>query len=413
MKKFVTILTLVFCWFSQAAAQKSPLYELFDKYKDTEGVTSIKIGKPMFGMLSKLTIADDELAELKPVLNKIKGLRILVLEKPEKLDSTKAEFKKMKVNFNALQTDISQSLSNLKYEELMTVDSKGNKVKFLSTDAVDGVLDNLVLSVNDDKSTVLMLLDGKISMDDVNLLANETQKNKVENSTAYGQEIRKLGSFSGIEVKTGIKVDFTQGTPQNVTVETDEGKLKYVKTEVVNGILKIFIDNQGEKNLNFKKLTVNITAPKINSLSAGSGSSFTTLNTLNSGNFTADLGSGAHADVDLIAENVKIDAASGSSGKFKIKADSLNTEATSGSSLKLSGSVAIAELEVSSAASVNAVDLNAGVVKALTSSSGNVKVYATDELTAVVNSGGSVTYKGVPKKLSKSDNSGGQIKHID
>ena len=55
------------------------------------------------------------------------------------------------------------------------MNSKDNKIKFLSTDAANGILDDLLLSINSDGNTVLMMLDGKISMDDVNKLVNEAQ----------------------------------------------------------------------------------------------------------------------------------------------------------------------------------------------------------------------------------------------
>lgn len=83
MQKLLIIFALLFSHFFQINAQKDNLDQLFEKYQETEGVTSIKIAKPMFNMLNKLNIADDELAQIKPLLSKINGLKILIIEKSD------------------------------------------------------------------------------------------------------------------------------------------------------------------------------------------------------------------------------------------------------------------------------------------------------------------------------------------
>ena len=175
MKKLLLIFALTFSYFIQINAQKDKLDQLFDKYQESEGVTSIKIAKPMFNMLNKLNINDSELEQIKPLLSKINGLRILIVEKPTAANNTGSQNKINLGNFQSLQSDINNSIKNMKYEELMTVNSKDNKIKFLSSDATNGILDNLLLNISSEGNTVLMMLDGKISMDDVNKLINETQ----------------------------------------------------------------------------------------------------------------------------------------------------------------------------------------------------------------------------------------------
>ncbi len=130
MKKTIFIFALFFSFFTTVNAQKDKLDQLFEKYQETDGVTSIKIAKPMFNMLNKLNINDSELDQIKPLLSKINGLKILIVEKPETKGTD--EIKQLNM-FQNLQSDISNSIKNLKYEELMTVNSKDNKIKFLSS----------------------------------------------------------------------------------------------------------------------------------------------------------------------------------------------------------------------------------------------------------------------------------------
>ena len=64
------------------------------------------------------------------------------------------------------------SHGKLKYEELITINSEGNKIKFLAEDTASDVIKNLLLSIQSEGSTIFMILDGKVSYDDVNKLVN-------------------------------------------------------------------------------------------------------------------------------------------------------------------------------------------------------------------------------------------------
>lgn len=400
MKKIFIILALTFSWFTNVSAQREKLYSLFDKYQETEGVTSIKIAKPMFSMLSKLDIKDAELDNIKPVLDKIQGLRILVIEKPES-DSIN---KKAMLNFNSLQKDISSSLKNLNYDELMTVNSKDAKVKFLAADAANGVLDNLLLSVNSEGNQVLMMLDGKISMDDVNKLANETQtttRTTPKNSTATGstssavtEEQRNVGRFSGIKVSSGIKLSFTQGNNQSVKVITDSDKMEYVKTELQGDILNVYADAPKGKNLNFKMIQVKITAPELSKIAVSSGASFTTENTVNSSFFQIAVSSGSHISADLNTKGkVELSTTSGSNAKLNMNAKILEMSATSGSNANLAGAIDETSFQVSSASSVNAEDLISKNSTVSASSAADLKVNVSGNLTVSGKSGATVRYR--------------------
>ena len=268
MNKLLIIFALFFSHFFHINAQKEKLDQLFEQYQESEGVTSIKISKPMFNMLNKLNIDDSELSQIKPLLNKINGLKILIVEKPESSANLGSEEQRLVNISKKLQTDIAASIKNMKYEELMSVNSKDNKIKFLSSDAANGILDNLLLSINSDGNQVLMMLDGKISMDDINNLINEAEKsapiNSITSSSSSSSssisvsnnsndtnngisQVRNVGKFSGISVSSGIKVNFTQGSNQSVVVDTDQNMQQYVSAEVQNGILNISINNKGKR----------------------------------------------------------------------------------------------------------------------------------------------------------------------
>ncbi|WP_332021443.1 DUF4252 domain-containing protein [Kaistella sp.] len=401
MKKLLLIFALTFSYFIQINAQKDKLDQLFDKYQESEGVTSIKIAKPMFNMLNKLNINDSELEQIKPLLSKINGLRILIVEKPTAANSTGSQNKINLGNFQSLQSDINNSIKNMKYEELMTVNSKDNKIKFLSSDATNGILDNLLLNISSEGNTVLMMLDGKISMDDVNKLINETQiyamGGSEGNTTSASagsarEEIRKVTSFSGIQVSSGINVSFTQEAKQKVVVDSD--RPEFVKTEVVGDILKIYVDNNNNRNLKFKKLSVIVSAPELSKVAVNSGANFNTLNTVKSNYFQIAATSGANLKADLDTKGkVELSTTSGSNVRLNVNADELEMSATSGSSATLYGKIKETTFDVSSAATVNAQDLETQKSQINASSAANIKVSATENINVTGTSGASVRYR--------------------
>jgi len=417
MKKLLVIFALFFS-FLTVNAQKEKLDQLFEKYQETEGVTSIKIAKPMFSMLNKLNINDSELDQIKPILSKINGIKILIVEKPEAAATPGSETKMTPLSFKNLQSDIAASIKNMKYEELITVNSKDNKIKFLSTDASNGILDDLLLNISSGDNTVLMMLDGKISMDDVNKMVSEAQNAASKSSAASEKsaaasatQVRNVGKFTGISASSGVKVNFTQGNNQSVTVDADADLQQYVVTEVKNGILHIGIDNRNNRKLNFKKLLVTVEAPRLSSVGVSSGA-FMTVNTVREDSFEAEVSSGANLNADVIARKSGVlKLTSGASARLGIDTENFTFSGTSGSSATVTGKANTANFDLTSAASCNAQDLITSSAAVTASSGSSLKVHTTGSLRGEAGSGASVRYKGAPKAVSDiKTSSGGSIR---
>jgi hypothetical protein len=449
MQKIFIIFALFFTHFFQINAQKDKLDQLFEQYQETQGVTSIKIAKPMFGMLNKLNINDAELDKIKPLLSKINGLKIMIIEEnPEDSGSDKpASF------YKNLSKEILNSVNQLNYEELMTVNSKGNKMKFLSADATNGILNNLLLNISSEGNTILMMLDGKISMNDVNKLIEEaynfdpvgenfdpmgegedphsnneseySETTSVTNSETISvtnsdtnissnKQERTVGKFGGIAISSGIKVNFTQGNNQSVVVDTDPNMQQYVTTAVKNNILYINVNNRGKKNLNFKKLIVNVEAPQLSSAKISSGSVLSTMNTVNENDFDAEISSGAIFNGNLkIKNHARVIITSGSVAKIDVNAKIFEHYGNSGSVSTVTGNVQNAVFDLSSASNCNAQDLQTNTMNADVSSGANLKIHVKDSLTADASSGASIRYRGNPSKNSVKESSGGSIKPIN
>ncbi len=420
MKKIFIIFAFAFSQFFNVYGQDK-LDQLFDKYQEVEGVTSIKIAKPMFGMLSNLNLGDAELDQIKPLLSKINGLKVFIAEKPENAGSVNGQ------KLSQINRDIKSYLSNLNYSEIMTMNSNGAKIKFLSAEEKNGILDDLLLSIDSGgEESILIKLDGRLSMDDINKIINstETKTNPVtntknsfvsQNTTSYlNGESRNVGDFSGVQVSTGVIVNFKQENPTSVKVIADADKLQYIVTKVDNGVLKVYVDNKGQKNLKFKNISVNVSSPRIDNIKTSSGAIFNAINTINEKTVSVDLSSGSVINGDFNSDNTKMELSSGAVINSTINTKQIAVKASSGAVANLNGRVKAGSIDVSSGAVCNSEKFQFNELEAEATSGGVVTGNVAERLKATASSGGSIKYKGNPRvDANISKTSGGSLKQIN
>lgn len=407
MKKLAFIIILFFLS-TNIFGQSEKISQIFNQYQDTQGVTTIKIAKPMFSMLNKLNIADSELDRIKPLLSKIQGLNIMILEKPTFPKNLLNENKENLERYENQKKAIFSTVSNLKYEELMTINNKENKIKFLASDVKNGILDDLLLNISTDTNTILMVLDGKISMDDVSQLIEESKSvtalNPISSVNSTLQDnvssVRKVANFDGIEVSTGLNVRYKQSDVQSVVVNVEPDKLQHVVTEVEGGILKIFIRNNGVKNLSIKNASVTISSPKMTRIITKSGASFQSENQVNSPSLSVQASSGSRVDGDFnISAATAIEVSSGSNIRMQLKTLALALDASSGSFTRIAGAGDNVGYVVTSGAAVDNVNFITKSASVSASSGSSVKLNVTDTLSASVSSAATVQYKGTPSNI--------------
>jgi hypothetical protein len=207
---------------------------------------------------------------------------------------------------------------------------------------------------------------------------------------------RVASGFNAVTISGGIDLYITQGTVVSVKIDAAEDIQKYIKVEVHNGILEIYL----ESNNLFKWIRTNnnmkayVTAPTLTKLSASGGS-------------------------DVYSQNVwKINelsmiATGGSDIKFEAVGGKLDCKTTGGSDLTLRGKVADLILNASGGSDVNAKDLEAIKVNVSASGGSDVTVYVTTELKAQANGGSDVYYRGNPVRISKDSSGGSDITKKD
>jgi hypothetical protein len=162
MKKSLLIFTaILFCM--SLRAQTNPIDELFDKYADKEGFTSVYISGKMLGMFAQLQGDEGSKENDFP---KIKSIRILTV------DSLNVN----KVNF---YNELSKKLDFSVYEELMVVKEQKEVTKFLVRHS-GNIISEFLLITGGDHSNSLISIRGEIDLKQLSQLSKTTGIEELE-----------------------------------------------------------------------------------------------------------------------------------------------------------------------------------------------------------------------------------------
>ena len=202
------------------------------------------------------------------------------------------------------------------------------------------------------------------------------------------KETRNINEkFTKIDVSSGIEVEIEQADITSVEVEADSNLLQHITTKVVNGTLEITTDENIDSS---KAETVRIKMPIVEALTATSGSSIQTNNTVR-------------------GNSIQIKSSSGSEVEATLEFENIDLETTSGSSATLLGKVLKFSSKSSSGSKIEADKLEANEVYAQATSGSSTNVNAILLLNAKASSGSSINYLGKAKSVIKEETSGGSV----
>ena len=197
-------------------------------------------------------------------------------------------------------------------------------------------------------------------------------------------------TFTKIESSRGLDVIIEQSIESSIQVMADENLLKHIITKVENGTLIVTTDRDMD-DYSARKITIKM--PIIESLSTDSGSTITTINTIKGINLKLHSDSGSELTAKAEYESISADCDSGSSQKLAGKSLKLNAHSDSGSDL-------------------DAKNLLSNDVIATSDSGSSISVQPLVSLDANADSGASIDYIGEPKKVKKTEDSGGSVSKL-
>ena len=190
-------------------------------------------------------------------------------------------------------------------------------------------------------------------------------------------QVRNISAFNSIKVSGAIEVLLSQSNEEAVAVSASEEKFRdKIRTEVVNGTLKIFYD--GDRltwNVGNKKLRAYVSFKNLNNLEA-SGASTIRINGI----------------LNASALNVKLSGACELTGS--IKAIDVKIDVNGASNVKLNGSVANINIDASGASDVKGYDLSTDECIVNASGASDINITVNKEISAHASGASSIYYKG-------------------
>ncbi len=211
---------------------------------------------------------------------------------------------------------------------------------------------------------------------------------RINGSGSYVTEQRTVPTFQGIESVGDFKIFIVNSSTPGLSISAEDNVLPELKTEVVNGILKISF----KRNLNIRHKEITITA-STNSLKklvlTGSGS------LMPQGNWVVD---------DLECGLTGSGMISG-----LVDAGKITGQLSGSGNLSLSGKADYADLTVGGSGNIRMYSLNAREAKASVNGSGNIELSVSEKLEAFISGSGNVLYKGSPAEVLQQVNGSGKV----
>jgi hypothetical protein len=189
-------------------------------------------------------------------------------------------------------------------------------------------------------------------------------------------ETRAVKGFHAIHVQSGIDLYLTQGNEEKVVVSASNVEARdRIKTEVENGVLKIYMDrNEFHWGTN-RKLKAYVSIKNIDGLDASGGSDVFLEGTIKS-------------------ETLEVELSGGSDLKGRVEAQEMNVHQSGGSDINLSGSVTRLNVKANGGSDLNAYDLVTDYCKISASGGSDSHITVNKELSADASGGSDIYYKG-------------------
>ncbi len=193
-------------------------------------------------------------------------------------------------------------------------------------------------------------------------------------------EVRKVSSsFNAIKVSHSIDLYLTQSNDEAIAVSATESKYRdRIKTEVQNGVLRIWFDDESWRllsNQGNKKLKAYVSFKSINKLTASGASDVYVTGVIKADQFTLDL-SGASDFKGAIDVNV------------------LDLEQSGASDADITGSARTVNAEASGASDLKGYNLVSDNCTAHASGASDIKITVNKELSAKATGASGIHYKG-------------------
>jgi ribosomal protein S6E (S10) len=191
-------------------------------------------------------------------------------------------------------------------------------------------------------------------------------------------ERRSAKSFHAVKVSGGIDLYLSEGDEAVAVSARDVETRNYVKTEVVDGVLKIWFEWKNGRNIfanTNKQLKAYVSYKKLDAVSASGGCDVI-------------------VDGTITQNNLTINISGGSDFKGKVAVQDLQVESSGGSDVDIAGKASRLSVEVSGGSDFNGYDLVTETTSVEASGGSDVEVTVNKDLNARASGGSDVFYRG-------------------
>ncbi|WP_059026758.1 MULTISPECIES: head GIN domain-containing protein [Porphyromonadaceae] len=194
--------------------------------------------------------------------------------------------------------------------------------------------------------------------------------------------------FEKISVQQGITLYVTLDKTATISVESDDNILPYIKTEIKNNQLNVYIE-PGISIRRYTVMNVLVTLPRLVRLEAASAARI-------------------EGSALLRVDQLEVVASGASNMKLEVKGNELQVEASGASRLELKGEVKQLDLNLSTASYLKAWELSADTCNADISNAAKGEIFVRQKLNAEISSSGLLLYDGSPV-ITRNLSSGGSL----
>ncbi len=249
---------------------------------------------------------------------------------------------------------------------------------------------------------------------------------------AFGQkkETRPVSGFTGIDASSAFDITVTKGSTESLTIEADDEVMAYVRSEVRNGVLHLYLDN-GKKVKNIKTLKAAIVMKNLDKVSLSGACKLTANDLFTPDKFKGDCSGASNMTVNMntgqlsigasgaskiqmnvnVTNDAKLDVSGASKIQGELKAATVKFNSSGVSSVDLTGSAESFKIDVSGTSNVKAGDFTVKTATIESSGTSNITVNVADDLKVNSSGASTVNYKGSPT-INVSNSGSSKVKKI-
>jgi hypothetical protein len=194
-------------------------------------------------------------------------------------------------------------------------------------------------------------------------------------------ELRSAKGFQAIKVSGGIDLYLSYGDEAVAVSAKDAETRNHIKTEVSDGVLKIWFEWKEKGNIIFsnnKQLKAYVSYKTLQALSASGGSDIRVDGTINS-------------------KNLSLNISGGSDFKGKVQVEKLSVDASGGSDVDIEGNATTIDVDASGGSDFNGFGLVVETANLEASGGCDIELTVNGSLTASASGGSDIRYKGGAK----------------